>query len=94
MRLLSVQYWVGKSKDSALIVPIEVGNNGSLVGLKSSKLNDNDIKRIRNKISELGSMSPKEMTNWLDKNVPSYRSALVTLKKGRYEIQKEYTIDG
>jgi len=94
MRLLDVQYWAGKSKDNALIVPIEIGKNGSLVGLKSSKLNDNDIKRIKNKIGDLKDMSSKEMTNWLDKNVPSYRSALVTLKKGRYEIQKEYTING
>jgi len=94
MRLLDVQYWVGKSKENTLIVPIEMDNKGILVGLKASKLNDNDIKRMRNKIEELANMSPKDMMNWLDKNVPSFRNALVTLKKGRYKIQKEYVVNG
>ena len=92
MRLVNVQYWSGKSKKESLILLIEVDKHGQLVGLKSDKMGNTDIQAVLAQLAKLNKMDIEKMKAYLNQIVPSYSSALTTLKKGRYEIIGEHTL--
>lgn len=92
MRLVNVQYWSGKSKKESLILLIEIDEHGQLVGLRSDKMGNTDIQTVLARLAKLNKMDADKVKGYLDQIVPSYNSALTTLKKGRYEIIQEHTL--
>ena len=92
MRLVNVQYWSGKSKKESLILLIEIDEHGQLVGLRSDKMGNTDIQTVLARLAKLNKMDADKVKGYLDQIVPSYSSALTTLKKGRYEIIQEHTL--
>jgi len=92
MRLVNVQYWAGKNKKSVLLLLLEIDASGQLIGLKSKKLSATDINKIARESAALMAMGREDMQKYLEQTIPSYRSALTTMKKGRYQIIEEFEI--
>jgi hypothetical protein len=92
LRLAHVEYYSGKSKKPSLIFLLDIDGNGQLVGLKSDKLLDSDVKKIRQHKDDLISMGQADLRGWLSKNLQQYNNALCKLKRGRYNIIESYQI--
>jgi len=92
MRLMNINYWAGKKQEPTLILLLRVDQNGQMVGLRSDKLKDSDIKKIRDNIGNIDAMDPDELEEWLKAEIASYTSALVKLKKDRYSVVEEHSI--
>lgn len=90
MRLLSISYWSGKDRKDALVLLIGIDGHGRLIGLRSDKLSNADIKKLRDGMDELNSMEPSQLAEHLSQSLASYKKALVEMKRGRYEIVMEY----
>ena len=92
MRLMAINYYAGKVIKSTLILPIEIDKMGNLVGLRSDKLGNMDVKRVKDSLKDLSEMSVDERKEMLKFMLPSYNSALVEIKNGRYKIIEEFDI--
>lgn len=92
MRLVSINYWAGKGKREVLILLIGVDERGQLIGLRSDKLSNADVKKLKDKMDKLDGMEPDEIKEYLAQLLPSYKKALVEMKKGRYEVMMEHKI--
>ena len=91
MRLLHVEYWTGKKKTPILVVLIEITRDNRLIGLRSDKLSNADVKKIRDNTEKLKKKSQGELRSWMRQNV-TYSKSVIDLKPGRYNIIKEYSI--
>jgi hypothetical protein len=89
---VNVQYLAGKNKKEVLLVLLEIDASGALIGLKSNKLSNTDIKKISKESPTLMAMDVEGVKKYLEQIVPSYRSALTTLRKGRWQIIQEFEI--
>ena len=92
MRLLNINYWAGKKQKPTLVLLLREDQSGQLIGLRSDKLKDSDIKKIRDSIGKLDVMDQDELEEWLIAEISSYKSALVKLKEGRYSVVEEHSI--
>ena len=92
MRLVNVQYWSGKKQTVTLILLIEIDDHGQLVGLRSDKMSGTDIKAVMDRLTKLSTMGSDKLKKYLSQIVPSYSSALTTMKKGRYKVIMEHAL--
>ena len=88
---------MGKALSCSPAVQIELfientDGNGQLVGLKSEKLLDSDVKKIHKNKDSLISMDQVDLRGWLSRNLQEYNNALCKLKKVRYSIIESYKI--
>jgi len=91
MQLTHINYWSGKIQKSVIVLSIGI-QGGKLIGLKSDKLADNDIKLIRANYQSLCTMDGTEAKQWLSKNIPRFDDAYCELVKGRYKIMESFNI--
>lgn len=94
MRLMNINYWAGKTKKDAVVMPIGHDLAGNMICLKSDKVTLGDIAKIRSNLKKLEKMHMDELKNWLSTNLASFKSALTTMKKGRFEVVSEMPING
>lgn len=94
MRLMHINYWKGKTKSDAVVLPIKIDVAGNLVCLRSDKLSVSDTAKIKGSALKIEKMDGDEFEHWLKMHLPSYNAAKTTMKKGRYDIVKEYPISG
>jgi hypothetical protein len=92
MRLLNIEYWAGKNKKPSVVLAVGVGKDGQLICLRSDKLSDSCVKKIRDNAAKLNSMDQGVLSEWLKLHLASYGVALTELKSGRYSIIEERTI--
>jgi lipoate-protein ligase A len=92
MRLLNINYWAGKKQEPTLILLINIDDHGQLIGLRSDKLKDSDIKKIRDNIAKLNAMDPDELEEWLKTALSSFSAAVVRMKDKRYSVMEEHAI--
>lgn len=92
LQLVHVEYWAGKKKQPSVMFMVGTDESGQFVGLKSEKLLDPDIKKIRQHKDTLVDMNSTELHGWLGKNLQGYHNALCKLKKGRYNIIESFGI--
>lgn len=94
MRLVHIHYWAGKAKKDAVVLPVKNDSEGNLVCLKSDKLLNTDIAKLRSNSRQITKMDGDEFEQWVNVHLSSCRLALTVMKKGRYEIVQEFPIDG
>ena len=92
MRLISISYCVGKGKEVALVLLIGIDERGQLIGLRSDRLSNADIKKIKDQIGALSVMEPDQLQEHLSSTIQTYQKALVKMKNGRYKVLMEHGI--
>ena len=91
---MHINYWSGKTKKDAVVLPIKTTNSGDMVCLMSEKLAVSDVKKLKASAIKIAKMDGDEFEHWLKMHLPSTQSAIKTMKRGRYEIVQEYPISG
>lgn len=87
---MAIYYWAGDAQRAALVVPIGVDEKGTLVCLKSDKLSDSDVKKL--KAMTFGDMDLDEIREHLSTSLQTYKQAIAEYKNGRYQTLKEYDV--
>jgi hypothetical protein len=83
---------VGKDRKSMLVFPMGISRADELVGLRSDKLSDSDIKKLKENAHTIGKMNLEEAQEFLKFTLSSYHESLVEMKKNRYTIISEHEI--